>query len=505
MSELLQSTPAPRATPAAEPAALLKPAWGVPRLFEPTSITRLVYFRIAFGLYMAWQAGLHLWNKSYLYHWVWPKFHFTYYGFDWVRPLSAGWMQALFVALFALSCLMAVGLFYRASTVLYLIGATYVFLLDRTNYNNHFYLFLLVAATLAIVPAHRALSLDRLFGLTQYAATVPAWMLWLVGFHVALPYFFGGVAKINADWLHGEPMRTILAEAPFPPAVAPWLRREFAVYLLSYCGLLFDLLLVPCLLWRPTRIPMFIAITAFHLCNSWLFPIGIFPWFMIGVTYVLFFPRLPTLGGRLPGPVDPTRGRAASSAAVASAAARGLTTGQKTIAALLGAYVLVQCLLPLRHWLYPGDAGWRDEGHSFAWRMMLYDKKIVLQKFIAHEPRTGRTWELNLYDMNSPDKINMSPEQIKIMLNSPDLILQFCQMFAADRGARLLSPVEVHVIVVAKFNAREEQLMIDPTVNLVQEPRHWLAPNLFVIPLGEPRDKQDALLQRLKTYLAGER
>jgi hypothetical protein len=44
-------------------------------------------------------------------------------------------------------------------------------------------------------------------------------------------------------------------------------------------------------------------------------------------------------------------------------------------AAALALYVAVQLVLPLRPLLYAGRSAWTDEGATFAWRMMLRDKR----------------------------------------------------------------------------------------------------------------------------------
>lgn len=76
--------------------------------------------------------------------------------------LAGGWMYVHFLALGILAVFVALGLWYRTSAALFFLGFTYVFLLDHTNYLNHFYLISLVSFAMIWVPAHRAASLDSL-------------------------------------------------------------------------------------------------------------------------------------------------------------------------------------------------------------------------------------------------------------------------------------------------------------------------------------------------------
>ena len=43
-------------------------------------------------------------------------------------------------------------------------------------------------------------------------------------------------------------------------------------------------------------------------------------------------------------------------------------------AALALVFVLAQFATPLRHWAYPGNVRWNDEGYRFSWRVMLTEK-----------------------------------------------------------------------------------------------------------------------------------
>ena len=66
-------------------------------LVAPTDVAGLVTFRILFGLLVAVSA-----LRFLAYGWVdlffvRPRFHFHYLGFEWVEPLGAAGMHALFV------------------------------------------------------------------------------------------------------------------------------------------------------------------------------------------------------------------------------------------------------------------------------------------------------------------------------------------------------------------------------------------------------------------------
>ena len=228
-------------------------------LFAPVPVGGLVLFRVALGALLAWDAW-RLWSKGWIrLNFVDPSFHFTFFGFDWVKPWPEPWMTAHVVVLGLLGLGLMTGTAYRVSAVLSFVGWAYVFLLDLALYLNHLYLLLLLVLLMVFVPAHRAWSVDAWLRPALRGDWAPGWGLWIVRLQLSVAYVFGGIAKINPDWLRGEPLRTWLA---------PHTHSEAVVMLMSLGGLAFDLLIVPALLWRRTRWVALIVAVGFHLTNA---------------------------------------------------------------------------------------------------------------------------------------------------------------------------------------------------------------------------------------------
>ena len=195
-------------------------------LFNRVDISSLAYFRIVFGLVMMWEVAKYFergWINAY---WIIPEFHFTYPLFGWVKPwpyidvvcirdlclnINMHGMYIHMIVLGVLALFITLGLFYRFATIFFFLGFSYTFLLDESNYLNHFYLVILVSFLLIFLPLNRKWSLDVLLWPKLESDTAPAWVLWLLRFQIGIPYFFGGIAKLNLDWLQGEPMRGRLA------------------------------------------------------------------------------------------------------------------------------------------------------------------------------------------------------------------------------------------------------------------------------------------------------
>jgi vitamin K-dependent gamma-carboxylase len=224
------------------------------RLLSPVDIASLVFFRIFFGIIAFWHVWLQvpIVNAEYIV----PEFHFKYYGFGWVEPLPGEMMNAVFLAMAASAILIALGLYYRAAAVVFFVLQTYALLIDVANYWNHYYLFILVGFLMIFVPAHRAFSLDVARGAVFHSNDAPSWGLWILRGQMAIVYFFAGLAKATSgDWWDGEPMRGYLATQPGFPFVGRWFNEGWMVDLASYSGMLFDLFIIPLLLWRPPASP----------------------------------------------------------------------------------------------------------------------------------------------------------------------------------------------------------------------------------------------------------
>jgi hypothetical protein len=144
---------------------------------------------------------------------------------------------------------------------------------------------------------------------------------------------------------------------------------------------------------------------------------------------------------------------------------------------LLAGYLAIQVLVPLRHFLYPGNVSWTEEGHRFSWHMKLRDKEAEVQ-FLATDPSTGRTWGIDPLQ-------TLGFDQYSEMSTRPDMILQFSHHLAAQLQARGHERIEIRARVMASLNGRRPQLLIDPSVDLAAQPRSLL-PADWIVPLREP-------------------
>ena len=436
------------------------------KLFEPRDIAILVYFRIIFGAVMLWEVFRYFEHDWISRYWIDPIFHFTYYGFDWVKPWPGDLMYVHFAAMGVLSVCIMVGFKYRICAILFFLAFSQIFFSEQSRYLNHFYLIWLVSFILIFIPANRALSIDSWFNKKIRTNFVSAYSLWLLRILVGIPYFFGGVAKLNPDWLAGYPLRFWLeSEADTFPLLGQFFTEEWFVMFFAYSALFVDLLAVPFLLWRRSRIFAYAILVTFHLLNAQLFSIGIFPWFMIFATLIFFDAGWPRVFKRFKVSKKP------------KSKITTLSKNQKIVLSLILIFLVVQIALPLRHYAYPGNVSWTEEGHNFAWHMKLRDKDTVLMEFTATDPSTGRSWTVDHDE-------DLTARQESKMSTRPDMILQYSHFLAEKYRDQGHENIEIRVDITSSVNGRDYQKLIYSDVDLAKEPR-TLLPKSWIVPLQD--------------------
>ena len=340
-------------------------------LFQPIDISPLVYFRICFGCILLWEVYRMFRSNHVDKYYIKPDFHFQYPYMEWMPgPLPGNYMYIFFVVMAILYTFVVLGLWYRISITLTFLGFAYWLFLDMATWLNHFYLVMLINFAMIFIPAHCNASLDVLRNPSLRAAKVPAWSKHLLTYLVSIPYFFGALAKINKDWLAGEPMKMWLLNKTSFPVVGHLFKEWWACYFFSWGGLVFDFIIVPLLLYKPTRTFAVINCLFFHLMNDQMFKIGIFPWFMMFATPIYFEPSYVQFALKFEcvfcEPVKTLQERQCPK------------SKRPIVRSLLGLFCGTLFIMPFRHYLYPGPTSWSEEGYLYSWQMMLRDVSIVL-------------------------------------------------------------------------------------------------------------------------------
>lgn len=448
-----------------------KSFFNIDKLYRGVSIAPLVVFRILFGLLLLLGTVRFIAKGWVADNYIIPDFHFTYYGFEWVSPLPGNWMYLPFILLIIASLGITVGLLYRFHSILAFICFTYIELLDKTFYLNHYYFVSLILFLLIFLPANKSFSLDVKWGRVKEKVIIPFLGIFLLQFQVACVYIFAAIAKLEWDWLiAAQPLQTWLNPFSSTPVVGGLLSSETTAYVFAWFGFVYDAAIVFFLLKSSTRKWAYAAVVVFHILTWLLFPIGVFPWVMIASTTIFFsgefHEKLLRMIFRNKSAQTPPN--------------NDLNRPRSLIRYSVVVYIVIQIIVPFRHILYPGNIFWNEEGFRFSWRVMVMHK-VGNASFYVVDPKTKGEIEIVNEDY-------LTEKQIEQFATQPDMILQYAHLLKekfsdttlvyGEHSIYLESP-EVHADVKVYLNGRNGLQFIDKKHNLADfnynlRHREWL-------------------------------
>ncbi|MFN0037753.1 MAG: HTTM domain-containing protein [Saprospiraceae bacterium] len=432
-------------------------------LETPISIAPLITLRVVVGTMLLFSTLRFValgWVDD---HYVCPQFHFKYFGFEWVEPLSAWGMYAVHGLLMLSSLCVLLGLFYRLATVAQFLLFTYTELIDLTYYLNHYYFVSIVCALLMFVPANRAFSLDVWRNPSIFQSQIPRWTVFIFHLQLGIVYFYAGLWKINHDWLLSAlPLKIWGPANDQLPLVGGLFRMDWTPWLFSWAGMLYDVTIVLWLSWSRTRPWAYLTVIFFHTLTGLMFQIGVFPLVMVGATLIFFSEDWhERLWERLSKFLK--LGKSETKPVLRLQAVGRVTPNR--IFTLLFLHFAFQLLFPWRYLLYPGNVFWTEEGYRFSWRVMLMEKAGTATFFVK-DAKTGREGEvLNSEFLNS--------HQEKQLAMQPDMILQFAHFLKQHYEKHGVSDPAVRAEVYVTLNARPSRLLIDPNIDLTKIRDGW--------------------------------
>ncbi|MCL6267044.1 HTTM domain-containing protein [Flagellimonas myxillae] len=429
-------------------------------LFKKIDNAQLVVFRVFYGLlvsaecYGAIATG---WVRKTL---VDPKFTFTFIGFEWLQPLPGNGMYIYFALMGTLGILITLGYRYRMSAFAFAILWTGVYLMQKTSYNNHYYLLMLLSYIMAFFPANRDFSLDAKRNPTIRSTTMHNWIRWTIILQLFIVYTYASVAKLYGDWLDFSIIEILMRSKADYYVIGDILQEKWVHKIVAFFGIFYDLLVVPALLWRPTRKIALALSIFFHLFNSIVFQIGIFPY--LSLAFIVFF-----------FPPETIRDIFLKKKNVEVDSTPQVPKNSRLILSVLSLYFTVQLLLPLRHHAFPDDVLWTEEGHRLSWRMMLRSRSGSIRFKVVHK-ESGKVDNVKLGE-------HLTKKQRRKVACYPDFTWQFAQYLKKDYAEKG-EDVQVFVENKVKVNKGTYQKFIDPEVDLAGVPWKHFSHNEWILP-----------------------
>ena len=424
--------------------------------FKSIDNSPLIVFRMFFGFLIACEsfgAIMTGWVKKVL---IEPQFTFSFIGLEWLQPLPNNLMYGYFVLMGILGIFIMLGLKYTYSIITYTFLWAGVYFMQKSSYNNHYYLLLLISFCMIFLPANKYKSLDVKFGFIEDKQTMPKWVSLLFIIQILIVYFYASIAKIYPDWLDGTFTRNLLQGTTTRPFFLELFSQKWFYMFIAYTGIVFDLLIVPLFLFKKTRTIALICSVIFHTFNAIVLQIGIFPFFAL--TFILFFYEPETI-----------RKIFLKDKPISNHEKLDFSTS-KVFKYLFIPYIIIQIALPLRHHFIEGDVFWTEEGHRLSWRMMLRERS----GYIIIKVKGNKTNESIIYDYTK----NLSSKQARQLATKPDFIWQYCQKIKEEYKGRDIS---IFIDCKNSINRKPLKTLIDPKTDFAKAKWDYFFHNKWLI------------------------
>lgn len=436
----------------------------------PVEAASLAVFRILFGVMMLWSI-IRFWSYGWIDKlYIQPKYFFSYYGFEWINPIGDYTYFIFLICAIAAICV-AIGYKYSIAIIIFFLSFTYIELMDKTTYLNHYYFISVLSFFMIFLPANAYFSVDAARNPEKSFQFIPAWTINCLKLLLGIVYFYAGLAKLNSDWLiKAMPLKIWLPSKFDIPFLGDLVSQEWVQYTFSWSGAMYDLAIPFLLLYRKTRPFAFVLVVIFHVLTRVLFPIGMFPYIMIVCTLIFF-------DASLHHKIIAGISRLFRITKIGFDNAKQFSFGKGLLPkfkyAIVVVFFMLQLVIPFRYILYPGELFWTEEGYRFSWRVMLMEKSGYAQ-FKVVNGETGRWFYVNNVDF-------LTPFQEKQMAFQPDFILEYAHFLKTHFEEDGHKKVQVYVDCQVSLNGRLSTIYIDPKVDLAQEKesfkhKNWIIP-----------------------------
>ncbi|MCK8480943.1 HTTM domain-containing protein [Psychroserpens algicola] len=429
-------------------------------LFKHIDNSALIVFRILFGALIFLESVGAIFTGWLRRTLIEPQFTFNFIGFDWLQPLPGQWMYVYYVIMGLFGIGVMLGYKYKMSMLGFTLLWAGTYFMQKSSYNNHYYFLMILNAIMCILPAHRYASLDAKFNPKIKSISMPNWCRWIFIIQLFILYSYASIAKMYPDWLDLSVPELLMKAKKHYALIGNLLQHKFMHYLIAYGGILFDGLIIPLLLWKRTRKIAFFASIFFHLFNSIVFQVGIFPYLSLAFAVFFFEPKVIKGLFLKQKPLYTDN----------KIDVPGYASVFKVVFVL---YFIIQIVLPLRHHVIADDVLWTEEGHRMSWRMMLRSKRGKTS-FKVVDKATNNVTEIRLSEY-------LTRKQIRAVSAKPDFMWQFAKRLKqiyAEKGI----DIKVYVSAYISVNGKPSKQLIDPEVDLANEEWNHFKHHDWILP-----------------------
>ncbi|XP_060801297.1 vitamin K-dependent gamma-carboxylase isoform X1 [Amyelois transitella] len=512
-------------------------------LHSPKDPSSLAVTRILFGLAMLFDIPDERGGADLERRWGDPlTCHFPLFPF--LRALPMPYMAIVYACLWLGALGIMLGYKYRVSATTFAVCYWYLLLIEKSYWNNHSYLFGLVGLLLACTEANCYWSVDAYLDPSIRKPTVPYWNYFVLKFQFFILYFMAGLKKGTAEWLTGYSVQNLSEHWVFAPFKLFLTTAQTDYLIVHWFIFIFDLTVAVWMMCAKSRHVAMVFCALFHLMNSRLFRIGMFPWVCLA-TMPLFYPfdwpklsltfckkyltktiqEIRKLFGLAPTEhechcqlnnsdnedeqqkpivemIQDLKGEDSTTELkdnsdeevntntkkeiVDNAVATIIETNcerRKLTTVIIALYVFSQLFLPYSHFITKGFNNWTDGLYGYSWDMMVHtwDTHSIIVKVVDNERKSEFFVDPTSYTLNDR------------WTRHGDMVYQYAkclkenlmeESYRRNRYRPMISDnISIFVDVWCSMNGRLAQRMFDPKVDLLKANWHPFARIPYLMPL----------------------
>ncbi|KAF5296809.1 hypothetical protein FQA39_LY12327 [Lamprigera yunnana] len=457
-------------------------------MYQPRNSSSLGFIRIIFGILMILdtlfeRSGLQViyrWGDSHDCHF--PLFsQINYPGFFVIAVIYSIMIAGAFG--------IVLGYKFHYSTLLFCIPYWYLLILDKTYWNNHSYLFGLVSMLLVGSSANTSYSIDAFFNTSLNKKVVPFWNYFILRFQFFILYFVAGLKKIDIEWLGGHAMTNLGYHWIFAPFKVLLSVQQIDYIIVHLNGFLLDLTIGFWLISPISRRYALFVCTLFHLMNSRLFNIGMFPYVCIATLPIfcnndwpekLKFINMPYIKTE----EEPCSKDITGKPTIESECSKTTFKQRASTVALL-LYCVLQFLLPYSHSVTKGYNNWTNGLYGYSWDMMVHswDSALVVLRVADNSNQKEYFIDPDVWTQNQRwNKYGDMCVQYAECLKNNLIFFNNTSYGPDKKWPSLSNNISIYIDVWCSLNGRFQQRMFNPNYDLLNakwspfEKVEWLLP-----------------------------
>jgi len=384
-------------------------------LNKEVDIAPLIIFRILFSIIMLISIIRFISNNWIEELYVIPNYHFNFIGFEFIQYPGEFIIYLMFSILILSLIFILFGYLYHFSITIFFLIFTYIELIDKSLYLNHYYFISILTFLMIFLPLSSKFSVDSIRNKSQ-VNKVSNWHIIVLKILLSIVYFYAGIAKLNQEWLFDAmPLKLWLPASSELFLVGHLLKYDFTAYLFSWFGAIYDLTIWIFLFWDKSRKYAYFFVVVFHISTSILFQIGMFPYIMTILTLIFFSENFhKNILNKLTSLINFKYNFK-------------IKTLSKYYNYNINKILIIiffgfQLIFPFRYLYFTNDIFWTEESYRFSWRVMLMEKTGWVNYKLVDEKNNIIKYIDPIYEL--------SDIQVKQMSFQPDMIIQYAKHLA---------------------------------------------------------------------------